>query len=289
METKLDLFDTYVGSILNYGCEIWGNHKGPDIERLHLNFMKRLLGVKRATHNMMVYRELARFPFHINRCVRLVKYWLKISSSENCIVHSVYNMLLSEYDSLPQNKYNWLRDIKTILQSVGMNNVWLLPNSINAQLLLAQIKQRLQDAFLQNLDSLLEQSSKCILYRNIVSENRCIQFYLHKALPDRFKIILAKYRMSSHQLSVEVGRYNNIERNERKCRLCTADDVEDEYHFILVCPRFSDLRKIYIHRYYYRRPSVYKLIELFQSHSLKCLCNLAKYLLQSTQVRNQLI
>ena len=93
METKLDLFDTYVGSILGYGCEIWGNHKGPDIERLHLNFMKRLLGVKRSTHNMVVYRELARFPLHINRCVRLVKYWLKINSSDNCIVHSVYNML----------------------------------------------------------------------------------------------------------------------------------------------------------------------------------------------------
>ena len=90
MKTKLDLFDTYVGSILGYGCEIWSHHKGPDIERLHLNFMKRLLGVKRSTHNMMVYRLLARFPLHINRCVRLVKYWLRIKSSNNCIVHSVY-------------------------------------------------------------------------------------------------------------------------------------------------------------------------------------------------------
>ena len=43
MQTKLDLFDTYVGSILSYGCEIWDNHKGPVIERLHLNFMKSYL------------------------------------------------------------------------------------------------------------------------------------------------------------------------------------------------------------------------------------------------------
>ena len=95
--------------------------------------------------------------------------------------------------------------------------------------------------------------------------------------------------MSSHQLSVEVGRYNKIERNERKCKLCSLDDVEDEYHFILVCPRFDDLRQIYIRRYYHRRPNVYKLIELFQSHNLNCLCNLAKYLIQSTQVRDKLI
>ena len=89
--------------------------------------------------------------------------------------------------------------------------------------------------------------------------------------------------------TTEVGRYNKIERNERKCRLCSLDDVEDEYHFILVCPRFNDLRQIYIRRYYHRRPSVYKLIELFQSHNLNCLCNLAKYLIQSTQVRDKLI
>ena len=27
-------FDTYVGSILNYGAEIWGFHKATDIEKV---------------------------------------------------------------------------------------------------------------------------------------------------------------------------------------------------------------------------------------------------------------
>ena len=26
METKLHVFDTYVSSVLNYGCEVWGFH-----------------------------------------------------------------------------------------------------------------------------------------------------------------------------------------------------------------------------------------------------------------------
>ena len=34
-ETLLSLFDTYVKSIVNYGCEVWGFHKGVDIETLH--------------------------------------------------------------------------------------------------------------------------------------------------------------------------------------------------------------------------------------------------------------
>jgi hypothetical protein len=40
-ETLLSLFDTYVKSIVNYGCEVWGFHKGVDIETLHLSFLKR--------------------------------------------------------------------------------------------------------------------------------------------------------------------------------------------------------------------------------------------------------
>jgi hypothetical protein len=44
-ETLLSLFDTYVKSIVNYGCEVWGFHKSVDIETLHLSFLKRVLKV----------------------------------------------------------------------------------------------------------------------------------------------------------------------------------------------------------------------------------------------------
>ena len=38
IETKCSIFDTYVGSILNYGAEIWGFHKALDVEKVHLMF-----------------------------------------------------------------------------------------------------------------------------------------------------------------------------------------------------------------------------------------------------------
>ena len=45
--TLISLFDTYVLSVLNYSCEIWGNHKGAELEKIHLNFLKNILGVKK--------------------------------------------------------------------------------------------------------------------------------------------------------------------------------------------------------------------------------------------------
>ena len=88
-ETLLSLFDTYVNSIVNYGCEVWGFHKGVNIETLHLSFLKRVSKVRKSTSNYMVYFELGRFPLYINRYCRMLKYWFKILKTENCILKIV--------------------------------------------------------------------------------------------------------------------------------------------------------------------------------------------------------
>ena len=61
-EDKLKLFDSMILPILCYGCEIWGFHKAPDIERIHIKFLKQILSVKQNTCNATVYGELGRFP-----------------------------------------------------------------------------------------------------------------------------------------------------------------------------------------------------------------------------------
>ena len=60
-----------------------------------------------------------------------------------------------------------------------------------------------------------------------------------------------------------MGRWakpNKIQLDNRKCGSC--DVLEDEFHFILQCSRYQDLREIYIKRYFWRRPNMLKLIEL---------------------------
>ena len=36
-------------------------------------------------------------------------------------------------------------------------------------------------------------------------------------------------------------------------------EMEDEFHFVLVCPGFLDIREKYIKPYYYRKPSFLNL------------------------------
>ena len=45
----------------------------------------------------------------------------------------------------------------------------------------------------------------------------------------------------NHRLSIEFGRCVNIERADRKCKLCQTGVIGDEYHYLLTC--FKDDRK----------------------------------------------
>ena len=42
VETSLSLVDTYIGSVLQYTSEIWRNHSGSCVEKVQLDFCKRL-------------------------------------------------------------------------------------------------------------------------------------------------------------------------------------------------------------------------------------------------------
>ena len=46
-KTLCQLFDSFVGSILCYSCEVWGFSKSEEIERIHLKYCKQILGVKK--------------------------------------------------------------------------------------------------------------------------------------------------------------------------------------------------------------------------------------------------
>ena len=55
---------------------------------------------------------------------------------------------------------------------------------------------------------------------------------------------LARFSMSSHTLAIKIGRHAKpkIAKEEKKCRNCNLDDVEDEEHFLLKCPLYSEER-----------------------------------------------
>ena len=66
-------------------------------------------------------------------------------------------------------------------------------------------------------------------------------------------------------------------RNERMCFMCEANDIGDEYHYLMLCPAFKDLRTLYLPKYYRERPSVFKFIQLMQVESGPLLVKVARF------------
>ena len=73
------------------------------------------------------------------------------------------------------------------------------------------------------------------------------------------------------------------------CLLCDKHDVEDEYHFVLKCPVYLHFRKRFIMSYFFRVPSVHKLIEFMQSPNKHTLIHLGKYVNETFALRNSLV
>ena len=83
--------------------------------------------------------------------------------------------------------------------------------------------------------------SKLSTYNSFKSEFT-IEKYLSCNTNEKYRIALTRLRCSSHSLEIEVGRYhyNRTDRQNRLCKLCNMNMVENEYHFVLVCPAYND-------------------------------------------------
>lgn len=56
--------------------------------------------------------------------------------------------------------------------------------------------------------------------------------------------------------------------NERKCIYSNSNDVKNDCHLVLVCDFYTDLRKLYIKKYFYVRPNMATFIDLLKSDSI---------------------
>ena len=68
--------------------------------------------------------------------------------------------------------------------------------------------------------------------------------------------------------------------------MCDLNVVENEYHFILQCEKYIDVRRKYLKKNYWQRPSCFKLVQLLSVRNIKELNNLGKYLLLAEKIRN---
>ena len=89
------LFDRLIQPILMYCAEVWGFNNAAAVERVHLQYCRKIFGLRKSTANHFVYGELSRYPLQLLRYVRILKFWLKCLSSTS-LIRNAYLALLYE-------------------------------------------------------------------------------------------------------------------------------------------------------------------------------------------------
>ena len=264
---QLSLFDQTVIPVLLFGCEVWGYEKLQIIEKLQLQFCKLLLRVKKSTPTCMVYGELGRKPLETVIKQRMIAYWIKLTNGPSKKYSSImYKLCLGLLNNNQQIALPWLQKIKEIFDNLGLSNVWSSQSYRNANWLLKLTKQRINDQAMQEWQASVNASTKCSNYRIYKTELEFEQYL--DDLPAHLAIAMCKFRTTNHRLPVELGRYSNIPRVERKCTKCQNDRVGDEFHFLFECPLLNIIRRKYLPVKFNRNPNTLLYKELMCSKHL---------------------
>ena len=93
-----------------------------------------------------------------------------------------------------------------------------------------------------------------------------------------------KFGISDLSFMIEKGRQHRMLREERICKQCDIRCIEAEFHFLLVCPQYKDLREQYLPKYHTNNPNLSKFVDILHSNNgpfisttaLKCVMALEK-------------
>ena len=279
IKTKLALFDSMVVPILLYGAEIWGVYKFRNVDKLHMKFLKSLLGVKRQTPNYAVLGEFGRLPLSVICKQRPLKFWCKIMIRNNILLYETYSELCNR---MYQN--SWSRRNNDIIDCLGFTDIRIAYNNqINYYPL---FRERLRDQFIQNWAEGINSMPKLSMYCNFKTEI-CFEFYLEYLQNIKFIHTFAAFRLSSHKLEIEAGRFVNKPREERFCQICNNGCIENEYNFLLYCPKYSALR--FKHFKTTTNPSIYRLKNIMSTKNKRTLINLCDYISSAYKIRENVL
>ena len=206
---------------LLYSCETWGNINflQKELDLIERKALKSCLGVKQGTSNEVVY----------------------IETNKAGIVNSVY-----------ARQYNFFaKFIRLDHTESSAKSIWdkykALEN-INKPILnhYENLEKPSSSLVINERKSIINNSEKQMLirYRNLFNLEYNDVLY-ESMIDDSYRSIITRWRLSSHQLFIETGRYQipYINRPDRLCKIC--DIVEDETHSLFYCRAHTLIRNQY--------------------------------------------
>ena len=280
------LFDTVVKPILCYGAEIWGYNYCDKIEQVHSRFCKQYCNLSYNAADVFALGECGRVPIAITYMTRCLKYWIRLLHMERHRYPKQCYEMLKSLDSI--GRVTWATHIKSLLFTYGFGYVWISQTVGRPETLIHLFQQRIKDSLMQNWYGKISEMSKAEHYKNFKTLLD-VEKYLSIDLSYKYRRVLANFRCSAHELMIEKGRQFDIDRNFRNCPICLKRNVfvvEDEFHFMMVCPEYEPLRYELFPYDAYLNISLNTFYNLMKTVDETKIRNISKFLYKAFMARN---
>lgn len=233
---SIKMFDTHILPILEYHSEIWFSLKEiSDLEKIQLKFLKNMLGVRYQTSTVAVLADTGRFPLFVRQQVSAIKYLDRLNSN-TCplLVRKCFEIQTQLHD---KSSTCWLSRLHKAMSQLGQTINFNRPS-----LTINSIYETIQNKMFSEInDSAM--NPKLRTYKHFKLEAR-IESYLNGNFPRSIYSNIARLRLVSHNLNIELGRHKRplVPAEQRICEKCGLDEVEDEFHCIMKCEKWAELR-----------------------------------------------
>ena len=218
---KKTVVDACFNAALLYGCEGWlGAKPSATLNAMYMKAIKMLLGVRQSTPNDICLVEAGYPSLEAAVRQRQSKFLKKIIVERQDLDDDplIFALSLTERENVSMHRY-----ISGVLEESGD----IVENDVMAR------KERIQAS----------PRTRAMTYRQMNPELVVHPMYHSKdVVEDDLRMAFTRFRLSSHRLKIETGRWARIPRERR---LCQCGAIQSEKHVLCDCTLVDDIRTSY--------------------------------------------
>ncbi len=241
----LQLFDSLIMPLMDYASELWANKTITDgLETFQLGYLKRILGVRPQTPTLAVYGELGRQPIVYRLEMNRLKYLHRLSNlPDHTIAKKMFDKLshmhtlgFSTWVTKSLNLYEHFEET----YDISLDDFCTKSRSWVKSKLKKYERKRYSTSWTEDMKAITSDKKlrTYVLFKSNLERER----YLSLPVP-KYRFAIARFRCSSHNLPIELGRHTKPKKTDLNDRLCkTCNVLGDELHHVVSCKANQELR-----------------------------------------------